>query len=426
MSGPGPLLAAWARARLVGDTPGGFAAVWRKPLAALYDASTFDESDVVTSMEQVPAARLVWEAILTEAAIAVEKETDKAPTKIEFARAFSVALTPFVTGPVTPPVTRDGYTPLGEGVEAARMPGRSAPKIGDAAATPLPREMAEDMEVQSASDPSELYRLNVGLELGKKAVAVECVGGTYGSDPALSDGMKRAAKSKMATLRVHLAKAMESGDLMDIDRHISRTTSKWMADPADLLHMTGGSRLSQVWNKCKTLRPTDGRVAACMLHLMLDERVGRGLPVLTDTELSQTARERYAATAPPATTWGALSKGRGTPTDTDSDSGSSLGSSASASATGVGKQMDQLLTLVTTRFDDMATSNTKLVARIDRIESKTADLGQKVSGLRAPSGATEGGGITCNYCHEKGHVVANCPVLKAKQAKEAETKAKED
>jgi hypothetical protein len=59
-----------------------------------------------------------------------------------------VALTPFVTGPVTPPVTRDAYTPLGEGVETARMPGRSTPKIGDAAATPLPREMAEDMEAQ--------------------------------------------------------------------------------------------------------------------------------------------------------------------------------------------------------------------------------------------------------------------------------------
>ena len=45
-------------------------------------------------------------------------------------------------------------------------------------------------------------------------------------------------------------------------------------------------------------------------------------------------------------------------------------------------------------------------------------------GLRPP---TAGGadGIICNYCHEKGHVVANCPVLKAKNAKEAE-KAKED
>ena len=72
----------------------------------------------------------------------------------------------------------------------------------------------------------------------------------------------------------------------------------------------------------------------------------------------------------------------------------------------------------------LAASHTKLTARIDRIESKTADLGQKVGGLRPP---TAGGadGIICNYCHEKGHVVANCPVLKAKNAKEAE-KAKED
>ena len=137
-----------------------------------------------------------------------------------------------------------------------------------------------------------------------------------------------------------------------------------MADPADLLHMTGGSRLSQIWNKCKALRPTDGRVAACMLHLLLDERVGRGLPVLTDTELSQTARERYAAVSPPPSAWGQPVKGRGpvAHSDTDSDGSSSLGSSASASATGVGKQVGELLTLVTQRFDDMAASHTKLTA----------------------------------------------------------------
>jgi hypothetical protein len=256
-------------------------------LAALFDASTFDESDVVTSPEQSATARLVWEAILAEASTAIENEGGKAPTKIEFARALGVALTPFVTQPVTLAVTPEPYLPLEADTEG-KKPERASPSRGvGAKAAAMPREMVEDLEVQSANDASELYMLNVGLELGKKAVAVECVGGTYGSDPALSDGMKRAAKSKMTTLRMHLARAMETGDLMDIDRHVSRTTSKWMADPADLLHMTAGSRLSQIWNKCKALRPTDGRVAACMLHLMLDERVGRGLPVLTDTELSR-------------------------------------------------------------------------------------------------------------------------------------------
>ena len=415
-------MAAWARARLVGDSPGSFAPVWRKPLAALFDASTFDESDVVTSVEQATTARVVWEPILAEAATAIEKEGGTAPTRIDFARALSVALTPFVTGAAPPTVTPESYRPLSEvGLETGTA--RPSPKRGGGAAVAaLPRELVEDLEIQSATDASELYMLNVGLELGKKAVAVECVGGTYGSDPALLDGMKRAAKSKMTTLRMHLAKAMESGDLMDIDRHVSRTTSKWMADPADLLHMTGGSRLSQIWNKCKALRPSDGRVAACMFHLLLDERVGRGLPVLTDTELSQTARERYA-TAPPAA-WCPPTKTRGANSDADSDGGSSLGSSASASATGIGKQMDQLLSVVTQRFDDMATSHTKLATRIDRIESKTADLGQKVVGLRPPA-AGGADGIICNYCHEKGHVAANCPVLKAKNAKEAE-KAKED
>ena len=343
MSGPSPLLSAWARARLVGDSPGSFATIWRKPLAELYDASTFDESDVVTSIEHASTARVVWEAILSEASIAIEKDTGTAPTKIEYARALSAALTPFVTRDEkgTPAVTAESYSPLGEGGAGKADGGPTLSRGGSAKPATLPREMIEDMETQSASDASELYMLNVGLELGKKAVAVECVGGTYGSDPALSDGMKRAAKSKMTTLRMHLAKAMETGDLMDIDRHVSRTTSKWMADPADLLHMTGGSRLSQIWNKCKALRPTDGRVAACMLHLLLDERVGRGLPVLTDTELSQTARERYANVPPPPPAWGPPAKSRGAQSDTDSEASSSLGSSASSAASGIGKQMDQ-------------------------------------------------------------------------------------
>ena len=127
------------------------------------------------------------------------------------------------------------------------------------------------MSVQNAKTPGELFAINVGLELSKKASPVELQGGTYGSDPALSDGLKRAVKAKAVLLRDLIAKAMETGDLLPVDRHLTRTMSRWMADPSDVLHMTAGSRLGQLWAKCKQLRPQDGRVAAYMLFLLLDE-----------------------------------------------------------------------------------------------------------------------------------------------------------
>ena len=104
---------------------------------------------------------------------------------------------------------------------------------------------------------------------------------------------RSAAKGNMRTLNAILADAVQTGDLLEADRHMSRTSQRWMSDPGDLFYMTGGSRLNQWWVKCKALRQADGRVAAFMAQLMLDEYMGRGLPRLTDHELAQTARERF-------------------------------------------------------------------------------------------------------------------------------------
>ena len=67
-----------------------------------------------------------------------------------------------------------------------------------------------------------------------------------------------------------------------------------MADPADAFYMNAGSRLMMLWSKARALCPDDMRVAACMVHLMLDKYLGRGFPRLTDSEMAQQARYRYS------------------------------------------------------------------------------------------------------------------------------------
>ena len=64
---------------------------------------------------------------------------------------------------------------------------------------------------------------------------------------------------------------MVSGNLLNLDRHITRTVQHWMADASDVFYMNAGSRLMMLWSKARALRPDDMRVAACMIHLMLDE-----------------------------------------------------------------------------------------------------------------------------------------------------------
>jgi hypothetical protein len=107
----------------------------------------------------------------------------------------------------------------------------------------------------------------------------------------MADGIKRAVKGGMVTLQKLLEEAMISGDLLNLDRHITRTVQRWMADASNAFYMNAGSRLMMLWSKARALRPDDMRVAACMVHLMLDEYLGRGIPKLTDSEMAQQARE---------------------------------------------------------------------------------------------------------------------------------------
>lgn len=134
----------------------------------------------------------------------------------------------------------------------------------------------------------------------------------------MADGIKRAVKGQMVILQKLLEDGMLSGELLNLDRHLNRTVQRWMADPSDPFY-NAGSRLRSmmVWSKAGALHPDDMRVAGCMVHLMLDEYLGRGIPKLVDTELAQQARGRdsshvggsFTATLPAHLLGGVRSRG---------------------------------------------------------------------------------------------------------------------
>jgi len=410
------------RRRLTGDSEDTFEVLWREALSKMIDVSEITERDLVTTSALSESKRMIWTALLAEAATRIEAAGETKPTGLQTTRALGVALTPLLTVTRDAAEVHDGseaYESFGD-EEPARPPAPSSPRRATKNEV-ITAEMAEDMQSQNASRPGELYAINVGLELSKKASPVELAGGTYGSDPSLSDGLKRAVKAKAVLLRDLIGKAMENGDLLPMDRHLTRTMSRWMADPSDLLYMTAGSRLGQIWAKCKQLRPQDGRVAAYMLFLMLDEYMGRGLPKLTDAELSSSARERYSLADvynPP--TRGALNRDREEGYGCSSK-GSSIPSSGSTALTDLASMVSTMSASITGRFDEMSVEQKKMSSRMERTESKMADLSQKVAGLK--SGATPSDQKGCSYCHGLDHFVKDCPVLKEKRERQAAAKA---
>jgi hypothetical protein len=249
----------------------------------------------------------------------------------------------------------------------------------------------------------------------------ECTGGGYGSSPHMADGIKRAVKGQMVILQKLLEEGMRSGDLLNLDRHINRTVQRWMADPSDAFYMNAGSRLMMVWSKARALRPNDMRVAACMIHLMLDEYLGRGIPKLVDTELAQQARDRYpdgsfTCIPPTHSHVGVRSRGgadRKPAMDlgmdhSDSHSNSSLGPSASAvqsgASTALQASLDGLANLVADRSDQSMSD------RLNRVESKHGELAGIISRFSPPRrpGVFWGGAMALVLVSSAGRLTTWC------------------
>ena len=404
----------------------------------------WDESDIVKSQGGRQGAKEVWAKILGVAAGRMEKPE---PSVIAHAKALRSVLTlsplyslevpedVFIT-PSRVTLDEQPYVPI----SSSTLRSKGGPRSTDPGT--LSAEEIEDMGAQGATAPSQLFALSVGMQLAKKASVTECAGGGYGSSPHMADGIKRAVKGGMVTLQRLLEEAMVSGDLLDLDRQITRTVQRWMADPSDAFYMNAGSRLMMLWSKARALCPDDMRVAACMVHLMLDEFLGRGLPKLTDSEMAQQARYRYSKGACAPTrhpTHRSLSGGgRALPEKAvvefgyeTSDTASSVGGSSSQSAASSALQSSilDLTKLMADRFDQSATQVKAVSDRLTRVESKHGEMASAFSKFQShpppERGTGSDGRRTCFKCGSADHVVQDCPKSKPKVAAEA-TKAEEE
>jgi hypothetical protein len=114
-------------------------------------------------------------------------------------------------------------------ISSSTLRGKGGGRTTDPAS--LSVEEVEDMAAQGATAPHQLFAFisrhavgQKGMQLAKKSSVSECAGGgLYGSSPHMADGIKRAVKGGMVTLQKLLDEAMVSGDLLNLDRHITRT-----------------------------------------------------------------------------------------------------------------------------------------------------------------------------------------------------------
>ena len=398
-STPDGMVKRWLMER-VGHEEAPLREVWVAPIAQLFLDGEWDESDIVKTHVGRDGAKEVWSKILDACLKKVGEVSD-----IQRAKALRSLLTlsPLYSSEavVVPSLTASRLRADVESDPPYVPPDFVSPPRckGKATTEPAPtsNEEREDLDSQGAATLSQLYALSVGIQLAKKASVSECTGGGYGSSPHMADGVKRAVKGQMVILQKLLEEGMMTGDLLNLDRHINRTVQRWMADPSDAFYMNAGSRLMMVWSKARALRPNDMRVAACMVHLMLDEYLGRGIPKLVDTELAQQARDRYpdgSFTCPPpdhphvgSRSWGlADTKPVGEfgypqlmrDEQADARSDSSLVPSASAvqssTSTALQTSLDGLAKLVAERFDQSAAQAKTMSDRLNRVESRHGEL----------------------------------------------------
>ena len=419
---------------------------WVQHIAQLFIEGEWDESDIVKSHKGREGAKEVWTQILAAAADRMEKP---GPSGIAVAKALRsvLMLSPLYSAEATGDVFLTRVTledPPYEPISSSSLRGKGVARATEPAS--LSVEEVEDMAAQGATTPAQLFALSVGMQLAKKATVSECVGGGYGSSPHMADGIKRAVKGGMVTLQRLLEEAMVSGDLLDLDRQITRTVQRWMADPSDAFYMNAGSRLMMLWSKARALCPDDMRVAACMVHLMLDEYLGRGLPRLTDSEMAQQARYRYSkgACAPsrPPSHRSLGGGGRAPPSFTaekvvefgydTSDTASSVGGSSvqSAASSALQSSIDGLTKLMADRFDQSASQVKSISDRLTRVESKHGEMAASFSKFKSNPAPERGTGSdgrrTCFKCGSAEHVVQDCPLGKKPKAGEDTTEAKDE
>ena len=421
MSPSDAVVLAWSRESRGGRT---FPEPLRPFLFVLYEANLLNVDDLLPSgidAATVRAAEEFWKEVVI-AVLKARKEKDGGDDCSALERA---ALVAWCLTPSSVIVTRDG--PSGSEAAPAEEEPVQTPRPATMGAWALAAHKAapgvdytpvqrEDMRVQGASSLHDLVRLSVTVLMGRPIAAAEVKDMSYYSHPFDSDSYKKASKrADFPTFNSLSKAAMKSGDLRPLDEFVHKTIEGMLRDEGDSFLVANANRYMRLWLKSRSIDADEPRVGVQYLILVAEKYLCRGFPVLEDHELIRQAekkkpsfemalggglgllRARESAPSPGASTVGS------------SDPGSSI-SAASTS------RMEAILD----RFaEKLETIESRVTSQGRMVEGLSSRLGRMNPGDTIPRGGGDLSNTVCHYCKQKGHVIADCPKLKALEAKRA-------
>ena len=420
MSPADAVVLAWSKESRGGRT---FPESLRPFLFVLYEASLLSVDDLLPSgvdAATVRAAEEFWKEVVLAVLKSHKEKSGDEVSGIERAALVAWCMTPSALV-----VTRDDSSASAaapaEAEEPAEMPeplrmgawAKAAHRTKPGSDyTPVQRE---DMRVQGASCLHDLVRLSVTVLMGRPIAAAEVKEMSYYSHPFDSDSYKKASKrADFPTFHSLSKAAMKSGDLRPLDEFVHKTIEGMLRDEGDSFLVANANRYMRLWLKSRSIDADEPRVGVQYLILVAEKYLCRGFPVLEDHELIRQAEKKKPSFEVVGGGLGLLKvreigHSPGASTVVSSDPGSSV---SAASTSRVEALLDRFAEKLET-IESRVTSQGRLV------EGLSSRIGRMNPADAPPRGGGDLSGTTCHYCKQKGHVIADCPKLKALEAKRA-------
>ena len=264
-------------------------------------------------------------------------------------------------------------------------------------------KMDADMLAQGMQDWPELAFTELSLWLCRPVGHDETAGFQYNSPPSSMDGAKVAKKNGQRNFDQVLEKALESGDITQLDTWMMTLSQRCSTSPASPYAGRASNLFNTWWNKAKRLGNARAIAWYCTEYRM--SYVGRGLPKESDPELLALA-SKEAATA--ATTLKDLKRPvAGTDTSSDVGSETTLSSAlmSSVSSPGVSAQLEKMISTTSAVMESVS----GLAERLSKLEAGGGGGGSGSGAV--PPGSREPPPGGCLICHSLRHRMEKCSKL---------------
>ena len=227
-------------------------------------------------------------------------------------------------------------------------------------------KMDADMLAQGMQDWPELAFTELSLWLCRPVGHDETAGFQYNSPPSSMDGAKVAKKNGQRNFDQVLEKALETGDITQLDTWMMTLSQRCSTSPASPYAGRASNLFNTWWNKAKRLGNARAIAWYCTEYRM--SYVGRGLPKESDPELLALASKESITTTYTTASLKDLKRPAGG-TDTSSEVGSETTLSSalmsSVSSSGVSVQLEKMISTTSAVMDSVS----GLADRLSKLEA---------------------------------------------------------